>query len=401
MSDRKESKLKSLIKKHKIGINIKYIKDENNFFFWKELIQEYSDKKGICFIIEDEKILPKHLRNKCMKCIKDIIDEEINSLSALQLITEKSINDKLSLSTKLKASMIKSTKESFEKTIRQLKSHKVCEILQPSRYIDKITTRRAVECVERMIAMNINDLKLKDKIRIIQELETEIPKIEFKNMNKINIKPLYFQIYDIAISRFVKNGIVMKNINIITNKLNDLYFTLSQENYKLYNTIISEIKYISTLKYFQSFILETKYFTMLLTNNIALKTILTSSIKELYSFKSIFENNKGKWDEQIKFNSINEYVDYIINNSNPEYKDKYILFKRIKLYVNDKYPHVTDSELSNILTKYKKTNNIKEEKKEEKRNERKDERNYNRQIRQNYNFRTNYRGGNIIRNIIW
>lgn len=387
---KKERKLKELIRKHNI-VKIKYIEDDNNFFFWKELIQEYSNKKGICFIIEDEKLLPLQLRNKCMKCIKDIIDQEVNSLIGLQLTTISNINKK---SINGKQLMIKQTKELFEKQIRQLKSQTVCEVLQPSRYINKIITRRAIECVERMLAMNINELKLKDKIKIIQELETEISKIELKNINKIDIKPLYFQIYDIAISRFVKNGIVMKNINIITNKLNDLYFKLSSEQYKS-DIIINEIKYISTLKYFQPFILETKYLTTLI-NNTSLKTTLTTSVNELYSFKSIIKSNSGKWDEQIQFKSLYQYVAYIIGNWNMEYK-------RIKIYVDDKYPNITDSELKNILIEYKKKNNIKDEPITERKVERSEERKsvVNRQnyTIPNYRLTTNYRGGDTIRSL--
>jgi hypothetical protein len=74
---KKERKLKELIRKHNI-VKIKYIEDDNNFFFWKSLLQEYSGKKGMCAFITNKDLLPKNLQNDLKDCISTSIKVEIN-----------------------------------------------------------------------------------------------------------------------------------------------------------------------------------------------------------------------------------------------------------------------------------------------------------------------------------
>src|SRR5271169_6150292 len=66
----RKSKLKTLITKH-FRISPRKIEfDDNKFFFWKDLIQKYSQNNDLCIFLEDKDLLPDELRNELIKCVE-------------------------------------------------------------------------------------------------------------------------------------------------------------------------------------------------------------------------------------------------------------------------------------------------------------------------------------------
>ena len=67
---KKVAKLRDLIRKHfPKAKKLKIVEDDNKFFFWKDLIQQYSSKKSMCIFLEDTDLLPFELRKKLIYCI--------------------------------------------------------------------------------------------------------------------------------------------------------------------------------------------------------------------------------------------------------------------------------------------------------------------------------------------
>lgn len=191
---------------------------------------------------------------------------------------------------------------------------KLCEFIS-SKNIDKYLQRSIIECIERTLAMNTQKLSLSCRIKIVQELETVIPKIEINIYKKEDdVKPLYFKIYDVIIPRERKDSKLITVIDKLTNFLNDTYEDM-YPNYKLYphfKIMIDKILLISTLTYLKPFINEIEFFISERPGLNHIKpdiTYLNSIIHEYIYYK-------GRWEFPIKTNNVEDYVKYLIDNLN-------------------------------------------------------------------------------------
>lgn len=201
----------------------------------------------------------------------------------------------------------------------------ICNFLKVNN--DKYLQRRCIECIESTLAKNIYKLSFSNKIKIVQELETVVPKIQlepqtvnywFKLENKQikpfdYLKPLYFQIYDVMISREKKDSKIITILDHMTGVLNNIYReVLGKHNSE---PIIKQIKLISTLKYLRPFMIETEW---LFTKMIELEN-LKSFQSDLNYLKSIlidFILIKGRYEFPIETNNLEEYIVYLIENLN-------------------------------------------------------------------------------------
>lgn len=245
------------------------------------------------------------------------LDSNILKFSTIYHQFARILNEQL-IDSYQKFSYIWEELKTTHKRLSALKSKssndKLCGFIS-SKNIDKYLQRSIIECIERTLAMNTQKLSLSYRIKIVQELETVIPKIEINIYRKEDdIKPLYFKIYDVIIPRETKDSKLITVIDKLTNFLNDTYEDM-YPNYKLYShfkVVIDKILLISTLIYLKPFINEIEFF-------ISERGGLNHIKPDIAYLKSIIHEYiyyKGRWEFPIKTNNVEDYVKYLIDNLN-------------------------------------------------------------------------------------
>lgn len=449
ISNVKKDRLKSLVKQH-LFITPKYIENNNNFFFWKSLLQDYSHKKSVCIFIQNPDLTSKELHEKLLNCIHSILKSEIDRL---KLYSEKVIEliekDEL-LPIYIKKMVIQNSKtqfddiagilekykgnkkiisnfdrfEAFYQTIKiilkdefkmnsydkeeefwkdvkkfesdyydlskglqesindkdylmltgdfvnfirvknlpkidvnqydpypkifidkldSLKGTFNCDFFEDT-YIDVKIKRDVIECIERTLAMNIQKLPLSNRIKITQEIETVVPKIEIETVIKLReVNPLYFEIYQKSLRVSDKNSLLPKSVSNIINYLNGKYVKLIQENKlikqrtfvnkkgivetsydcKVENKrgnkadvckILEGLKLISTFKFLMFFVNETD--NLIKYNFFDDRKLIDSDIDMIKSLSFNLDYYSGGWSDNRKFETVKEYIYYLINNLN-------------------------------------------------------------------------------------
>jgi hypothetical protein len=375
---KRSPKFKQLLKKHHF-ISPKIIQDKTKFFFWKELLQEYSSKneRGLCEFFENDTLITKELKKKLIKCVKDgmkklnkgeskeekgkieITETDLlNEIIELYKIKKDKINKSriqdliLMLKQKVlsdvkfvyanvetyKSFLIKNGQNENEAFMNSLKFESklyevvnmikfepdICQFLT-SKSVDKYIQRETIECIERKLAKNIYKLKLKMKILIIKEIERVISKLNVIDYErKIQFKPLYFQIYDVALPGRIKKSEMIQLLDNITTFLNQVYFdyknvkttgknkVIKYEIKKLNKEIINKIELISTFKYYKPFIFESRALIYKLPLNGKDKILKDLTELEEYVFNSSkYEPNIDKLDDYILF--LIQYLNLDIN----------------------------------------------------------------------------------------
>src|SRR5271156_2337776 len=123
ISNVKKDRLKSLVKQH-LFITPKYIENNNNFFFWKSLLQDYSHKKSVCIFLQNPDLTSKELHEQLLNCIHSILKSEIDRL---KLYSEKVIEliekDEL-LPIYIKKMVIQNSKTQFDDIAGILEEYK-------------------------------------------------------------------------------------------------------------------------------------------------------------------------------------------------------------------------------------------------------------------------------------
>lgn len=251
--------------------------------------------------------------NKFISGNSNILDNFISqALHKESRIPQKTLTDKIK-------EEIKDKIKEYESSLSS--NQPICNFLKVNN--DKYLQRRCIECIESTLAKNIYKLSFSNKIKIVQELETVVPKIQlepqtvnywFKLENK-QIKPfdylksLYFQIYDVMISREKKDSKIITALDNITNRLNHIYKDAIGKSKYLRTT--NQIKLISTLKYLQPFVNELEYLEML-----SGKSTFKSDLNYLKSILIDFILVKGRYEFPIETNNLEEYIIYLIENLN-------------------------------------------------------------------------------------
>lgn len=416
--EKKSPKLKLLVRKH---FAIKYKEQDNKFFFWKDLIQQYSYKKDMCIFVQDKTLLTENLQKELHNCflkyyrispkeviltnistkleenkidthtfnteynkLKDKIDYYIDFLKEKKIFKyiDNSENNHLRLLIfKLLDNLMKNTTmgEQIEKDIyRSLElENAMNKVIQVSGIEKAICTfirlsfkeewykrskRQMIECLERTLAMNMNDLPLATKIKVLQLIEKTIPSPNYAEIRKLKkelkIKPLEFQIYLTAIPLVKKNSDVMKALDIITTKLNDDYkehLLLPSQN----KIFINYLRYLSTLIYFRDFVYDTKNYISLYVSDENEQYTLIQSLNLIEEMRQ----GKPKWDDNKRFKDVKEFINYLLQKPiiHEEYKRlktivqviRIVLYNKvidhIMLYVNDLYPDVKREEIEKII----------------------------------------------------
>lgn len=330
---KKSLKLKQLISKHfritPLKIHIKY--DDNNFFFWKNLIQEYSNKKSACEFIDNQLLLPQKLRELLKNCIVKELRLEIDKLKKIMIKKKILIEEDKKIPEHDKQHFLDKILSSSKKQLKILTQYlsnesSLCNIIKVKN-IDQYLQRRIIECIERTLVMNIQSLPLKYRIKIVKELETVIPKIEIEKeeinywfkleKGKIepfeNIKPLHFQIFDVLVP-IIRDKKLITALENITNYLNEFY----KSNYKklLLQPLINEIKLISTLKFLKPFVNEIEY--VIILEDYIINKHMDKYTNDLNYIKSILSDYIyiGRYEFPIITNNLEEYIVYLINNLN-------------------------------------------------------------------------------------
>ena len=376
---KEHKKFKKLVQKHLFDPT----RTENNFFYWKALLQEYN--KDICLWLNDKYLIPKKLNDQIVKCINNLIELEEKNMSKFINEHKKYILDTTLISTNIKLSILESTKNIYQNKLQEIKEIKdyvaVAGFPCKTYNYDENIIRKILECIERELAMNIHYLELKYKINIFKELQKGIPKEKIDEIyefyrgkkkkilkEKEKIKPLYFEIYNTLLPRVSKNSEIIKLLDKITSEINEIYVdNIDRDDRKW-------IEYLSTLKYIKPFIIEIKG----LDESNKFNIDITADLRNLR--QSIEEQNfkkyKGMW-ENVKENiTFDEYIEYLLNLPYPRLE--YILevyekgqgklaVRRYKEYIKDKFPKVdVESEefMNNIIRMIKRK--LKVEEKEEK-----------------------------------
>lgn len=366
--EKKESpkkKFKQILKKYNI-IKPKIIEDDNKFFFWKDLIQQYSNKNTMCIFLEDKTLLPENLRAELINCFtkyykispKDIIlsnlsnkliehkieikefNNEYNKLknkinyyvdfliqNKISKYVNKFENNQLrSLIFKLLDNLMKNTSigDKIETDIyRYIEIENAINNIIKSSGIErgtcsfirlpiknewfKITQKQIIECMERKLAMNMNSLPLPKKIKILQLIEDSIPSPSYEEINKLKkelkIKPLEFQIYLTAIPLEKKDSLVMEALDNIINGLNKQYKEhLLRPKERQSEIFNNELKYLSTLIYFRDFVFDVKDFISRFF--IVEKSQMNSDLNLIQEMRT----GKPKWDDNKKFKDVNGMI---------------------------------------------------------------------------------------------
>jgi hypothetical protein len=140
---------------------IKVIEQDNKFFFWKELIQEYSDKKGMCIFLDDKSLLPDNLRNELINCIINEINLEINKLKLYITEVKNSINENKILPLYIKEQTILvsvlSINENINKLYLYVGKEKESKLLVDADYILEILKNRIRNVFEETDAKGLED----------------------------------------------------------------------------------------------------------------------------------------------------------------------------------------------------------------------------------------------------
>jgi len=192
------------------------------------------------------------------------------------------------------------------------KEKKLCQFFD-SKTVEKHIKRSVIECMERIIAMNAQKQKLATRIKIIQEIETVVPRINVEMLEKkIEVKPLYFQIYDVILPRFEKEGKTVKTFDEIIYQLNSVYKDLIINKPKDYEYVIRKLRLISTLKYIKPFINEIEWLSRFLSPYEKMNSMLVY----LKTKSDLLKEFKGRWEFPINTNNMEEYIIYLINNLN-------------------------------------------------------------------------------------
>lgn len=214
--------------------------------------------------------------------------------------------------------------------------------------IDVKLKRDVIECIERTLAMNIQKLPLPNRIKITQEIETVVPKIEIETVIKLReVNPLYFEIYQKSLKVSDKNSLLPKSVSNIINYLNNKYVKLIQQNKlikqrtfinkkgivensydckvdngdkrkdngdKTICKILDGLKLISTFKFLMFFINETN--NLLKYDFFNDRKLIGNDIDIIKSLAFNLEYYSGGWSDNQKFETIKEYTYYLINNLN-------------------------------------------------------------------------------------
>lgn len=435
----KKNRLKSLVKQH-LFITPKYIENNNNFFFWKDLLQQYSYKKSVCVFVKNPDLTSKELHQQLLNCIHSILQTEIDRF---KLYSQNVINiiekDEL-LPFYIKKMVIENSKAQFDDNIKILEDYiKNDKTILTSEYIDtfyltikillsdefkineysidqfnkdiyyiklknvlesknnkllkelfvnfikkkglkqeafienqsvydpyiniyknklKLLTsntfncnffndksidvkikRDVIECIERTLAMNIQNLPLSNRVKITQEIETIVPKIEIQTIVKLKeVNPLYFEIYQKSLRVSDKNSLLPKSVSNIINYLNDKYVKLIQQNKSIKQKsfinrkgtveityeckdknkdicqILDKLKLISTFKFLMFFVNETH--NLLKYDFFDDRKKIDNDIEIIKSLSFNLEYYSGGWSDNKKFETVEEYIYYLINNLN-------------------------------------------------------------------------------------
>src|SRR5579875_1451123 len=115
---KKAKQLRSLILKHfPRARKLHIITEKNDFFHWKSLIQEYSNKKGMCEFVDNKDLLPKELRLELESCISDELQLEIAKLKKYLISTKTMILENKDLPEHIKLQLLTSSNTLLEKQI--------------------------------------------------------------------------------------------------------------------------------------------------------------------------------------------------------------------------------------------------------------------------------------------
>lgn len=307
---KKTSKLKQIIKQ-KI-IKPKIIEEDNKFFFWKDLIQQYSYKNSMCIFIEgteflegsgsleNKTLLPDNLRQKLIDCFEykqpikeiflenlteykiDTFDKEFNKIKdKLNLIYKFLKKDKIVRYTYSNLQSV-SLREMIKQFMRKIFiSNKNVKIIEEQLYIQisieysieenielygikkaicmfitigpheliKRLQRQIIECMERTLAMNMNSLSLSNKIRVLRILEEALPSIDFEHIRKLKKELKIKPLYFQIYDTALKIPTIIKNGPVIS-ALDKITNVLNQR-YK--NELLKKKSHdnylIATLKY--------------------------------------------------------------------------------------------------------------------------------------------------------
>lgn len=415
-----KKKFKQILKKFNI-IKPKIIEDDTKFFFWKELIQQYSSKNNMCIFIENESLLPDNLRLKMINCVKNIMDkynidikqydekeesliffnlektfgssllselyqykDEINNYIIKFLNDEylpiefakiidniyynimknkyPSIDKKELISRKNRIHMIvyhimndeniiiqeRLLKEKYNK----LKSESYyCKFIR-SKKADVILQRKSIECMEKILSMNMHKLSLCNRIKILKILESTLPEINLHDIEyfkrKINIKTLDFQIINIAIRQYSTNSRIIFILENIINDLNIMY--LNPSNKELHE----RIKFISTIKYYKPFIFECKIIISMIKNIIL---ISISHFNNYLNELQILVHESPTYEPIIYINKLEDYIIYLLNFLKFEKMDTKLLHKYDQEYYKNYSKQITIA-IERTIDKYKLHNSI-------------------------------------------
>lgn len=118
----KKDRFKSLVKQH-LFITPKYVENNNNFFFWKNLLQEYSHKKSMCIFLQNVDLTSKDLHQQLLNCVHSILKSEIERLKLYsQKVIDLIENDEL-LPLHIKKMVIQNSKNQFTDIILILEAY--------------------------------------------------------------------------------------------------------------------------------------------------------------------------------------------------------------------------------------------------------------------------------------
>lgn len=257
------------------------------------------------------------------------------------------------------------------KSIKPVNKSKLCDFIK-SKLINKHLQRKVIEYIEYELAMKIYKLKFNEKVKLVQELETVIPKIVINKEEPVKswyeskegkivpieeeIKPLYFQIYDVLLPRVnVKKSQVITALDNIVNGLNEWYYTgvRMSEQYKKDKEFkesmtddINLLKYISTLKYLNPFLIEVEFYNV----SHLFEPSIDSDIAYVYNWaeETDFERYKGMWNFPVDVKDVDEYLKFLLNLPYPtidwvdleNHSIRQGTLNRFKNYITTRFPNI-------------------------------------------------------------
>jgi hypothetical protein len=336
----------------------KYLPEFNIFTINRVIFQEIQNVHLNLDLKEIRTELEKH--EKEFEQIINQSEFDLNLVDGLMMEIIKLLDSLISRNWPIESSVIYGIKIRLGDNIRNALQNIINIILEKresvkdickfttSKSVNKYIQRETIECIERTLAMNINKLSLPMKIKIVQEIETVIPKISVdvfeRYKKKLKFKPLYFQIYNTILSKTKSN--ILTIVEKLIDALNEMYFELMEYNGDI--RYINEIILISTFKDLKSFLYE----TLLINKAVNFVPPITDYLKELEEYVewSNFKQYKISW-EDVGDISIEKYIEYLIYKLYPlkvppiEY-----LHMRFPPYIKDKYPGYSNKQIDSYIS---------------------------------------------------